>query len=890
MRDLVLATALLLAGPAAAGEGGFDASKLPVNQWVKLPTNAKSGYMWAQHVYAPSRGQLLHWGAIGSRKVARRNDVAAFDAAKGTWVGDYAPAKKLPDMRGSRGIGVYYRGRGAMLPCGTPAPSYIVNGACWDSKRKQVVYTMRGLMAAYDPEKRTWKDLKAKTVIGDKEHPGGPPVYGVGTGYDPVNDEIVMFPHFGAVNRDMVPVTGRVNGHLGTLRYSFKGNTWRRVGYTFGSEDVKRARKDLLVAMALLSHGGDLAYGLKRRGDFCKPAAATGALARAVVALGKLKLPGGRGEELLTAAADEGKKATAAAKDARWNQAVTAAGRALWKLDLVLEGALRVEPPARCAAPMIYDPKQEAIVMHGGFDGLVRTDLRRMGRGPTPPGLGDTWLYDVKTRQWRELVTKGRPPDPGRFTNVFRDPVSGMLLKVVRCGAYDKKKFVTVYGLDLEKAQWFELHRQEWKSRPGSWWGAGLDEKAGLLALTQVDVYDWPQCIKGQETHVLRLDVASMARKPLADPAAAPPVKYHAAPPDDPAWLAKLKGLPANKWVHVRPKRDADTRDWGNAACDAVRGHLYYFGGGHSTYQVNDVAIFSPAAGKWAFAAGDTNDWVPPVGWGGSCMGLRGGSNAHHMRNSYVAVDGRMYKSAGASSRRWGAESAKLPGKRYCHFYDLDRGGVWRQMEVKVERGQGVPGTWGSTHMATPDGRVIGFGGTLEPYDGRFFASELYFNSLDIYTNELTIRKVSTPHPGFVYEVRPFCFMPDKGKKGQVFFYEYVGKRAKTPRAGTWVYDIESNKFTKLSPKRQPSGNPGTVVHIAGQNAVFAIINRKDQWVYSFEKNDWAQLPLESDAKIGFAGPYTQLVYSAKYGVLINTGNASRGVAVMRPDVSKAKW
>ena len=52
----------------------------------------------------------------------------------------------------------------------------------------------------------------------------------------------------------------------------------------------------------------------------------------------------------------------------------------------------------------------------------------------------------------------------------------------------------------------------------------------------------------------------------------------------------------------------------------------------------------------------------------------------------------------------------------------------------------------------------------------------------------------------------------------------------------------------------------------------------------------WAPLPLKSDGPIGFASPYAQVVYAAKHGVLVNTGNASCGTSVMRPDLSKVKW
>jgi hypothetical protein len=82
-----------------------------------------------------------------------------------------------------------------------------------------------------------------------------------------------------------------------------------------------------------------------------------------------------------------------------------------------------------------------------------------------------------------------------------------------------------------------------------------------------------------------------------------------------------------------------------------------------------------------------------------------------------------------------------------------------------------------------------------------------------------------------------------------------------------------------------------TVEYIDGQNAVFAAVGANEQWGYSFKENSWAPLPMDGDdSKMGFAGPYAQTVYSAKYGVLVNLGAASRGTALMRPDFSRVKW
>ena len=130
-------------------------------------------------------------------------------------------------------------------------------------------------------------------------------------------------------------------------------------------------------------------------------------------------------------------------------------------------------------------------------------------------------------------------------------------------------------------------------------------------------------------------------------------------------------------------------------------------------------------------------------------------------------------------------------------------------------------------------------------------------------------------------ECRPFCFAADRD---QIFFYEYDKKHR---RQTTWVYDVKTNRFIDLEPDVQPDGVPAVAEYVDGQGAVFAVIDRKTQWVYSFKHNTWAPLPLTGDRPNFQAGPYGQVVYVAKYGVLVCVSGRT---AVMRPDVSKLNW
>jgi hypothetical protein len=482
-----------------------------------------------------------------------------------------------------------------------------------------------------------------------------------------------------------------------------------------------------------------------------------------------------------------------------------------------------------------------------------------------PPGRNDTWLYDLKSRAWRELACARRPP-PQRQSRLVFDTHSGLALLVTH---QPQQKTLALWSLDVATAAWSLRHEQSWETPLRDWTGLVLAAHDRLLVLEN-----------GAETLVFQLDLAKLPGAPAPLWKAPPEEQPQVIPSDDPEWVAKLRRLPAHRWIHPRPPREADTRDWGTAAVDARRGLVFYFGGGHSTYQVNDVAIYAVGANRWMHAAGDHNDWVPPVRWDGISMGMQGGPPAGHQRNSYVVLDGRLFLTASFHSRRWDAEIARQPGTRTAWFYDLDRGGVWRQMPIaEINLGEGVPGTFGRAHFADPGGRVLGFAGQLEPYDGRFFANEAYFSLFDVARNRLEVRKIPPPLPGWVGEGRPFCFCADKN---EVFFYEFREPASQR----TWCYEVATNRFRDLKPTRQPPAGPRTVVYLPDQNAVLGILADGTQWAYSFEANTWTPLPLDSDEPMGFAQPYAQTVYVEKYGVLVNLGHASQGVAVMRPDLA----
>lgn len=886
---------------ATAAELAEPIERAEPNRWVKLPVKRQiRGYEYAQPVYVPDRQQLLHWGVV--RNIYRvpkgnRNDVLAFDAAAGDWTSDYP---STPDLAAivtihNSGRGAYYKGRAAMLD-GIPTPSAVMFGGCWDSQRKQLVYTMPGLMAAYDPATKEWHDLDAKTVLNGKTFPGGPPLYAVGTAYDPVNDEIVLFPHFSGQgdpkNLDRLEATGQVSSHLGTLRFSYRDRTWRRVSDTFGTPKVQAARKQVLGWMGTLSDALDAVYVLRHQNNDQQSAAVLAAAKQLAGETAQAQLPP-QAKQPMSRVQPPLQTFQQQAAAQNWQAAMEAGAEALRHLERVREEDLRVEPPGRCAAPLAYHPGQQALVLFGGHSGLVRSDIEpSVHLGGQPSGLNDTWLYDLKTRQWRELATPQRPPET-RIPHLFYDPASEQMLLVTFQRSDERAKrppISTVWTLDLEKEAWHKRAELPLPAEPAvestyasrtSVANVGFDPHQRLLVWFQNHRQD--KTIT-QQTCVMRVNLDALPRELAPQWQPDPPIVPQTLPEENPEWIDRLKQLPANTWVATEPEpREASRRDWGNIALDPLHGHIYYFGGGHSTYQVNDVSIYAVGANRWVFAAGDHDDFIPPVGWGGLTMGFRGGTHASHQRNEYQAVDRRMYTSIGGD-----AYNDKRAGTTW--FYDVDRGGVWRMKPVaKLELEGDLEQPLGQPHMSDTQGRIHSLNLVPEHRYSRR-VKEFSYTVYDAYANRLTVKKIPQPWPMRMGESRRFCLLPDRK---QIFYYEWKKGNNEGPEAhSTWLYDIQANRFVDQKPKRlPPAGRIHVATYLQGHEAVLAVIRNEqskesEPWVYSLEHHNWAPLPTAGE-KIRYVGPYGQLVYVAKFGVVVSVRKPN---AVLRPDLRQIDW
>jgi len=132
----------------------------------------------------------------------------------------------------------------------------------------------------------------------------------------------------------------------------------------------------------------------------------------------------------------------------------------MWAFDEVLDKPLRVEPPPRCGTPLVYDPRNQVVVMFGGHSGIVRHDLRKPGQGDGGPGrLNDTWLYDCRAKQWRDVSKSHRPP-PTLWPKLAYDPASGLVLLITwdaKPGDDRAARTATLWGFDAATTEWQQL-------------------------------------------------------------------------------------------------------------------------------------------------------------------------------------------------------------------------------------------------------------------------------------------------------------------------------------------------------------------------------------------------------------------------------------------------
>lgn len=208
--------------------------------------------------------------------------------------------------------------------------------------------------------------------------------------------------------------------------------------------------------------------------------------------------------------------------------------------------ALDAEPSPRALSPIAYDAKTGLFTLFGGdhLDYLTN----------------DTWVFDMAKRKWMQRHPSSAPAP--RANHQLKATGDG---KVTLTGGYTYSSSTDYCG-----GQYKDVADGEWvyDIAANTWTGSGKAE---------------PPASRTYRTGPYHPDF--FLREPKPDPTEV---------------AARLKDMPANKWVPLKPPHIPRLdRCWGTAVLDPSRDIILVWSGGHSSHCGTDVLHYHLSTNRW---------------------------------------------------------------------------------------------------------------------------------------------------------------------------------------------------------------------------------------------------------------------------------------------------
>ena len=251
------------------------------------------------------------------------------------------------------------------------------------------------------------------------------------------------------------------------------------------------------------------------------------------------------------------------------------------------------EPPPRMSTRLVTDTKNKVMVMFGG-DAQSRY-------------LADTWIYDTRTRRWRQSKAAGGPPARAGHFTVY-DPGTGW---VIVGGGYNRRDLRDMWAYNAAVDRWMKLKGEA----PAGWHiAADIAPEESLIVLTAASKRpgDTKSC---NEIYPVRTTYAfKISREGLVNESVKPvphgpmlkrdPAEVLAGAKADPerrrVQLDRTRRMPLNQWVHFdNPGRAAPLRTWGSCSFDTDQSRIIYWGGGHCGYGGSDYDFYDVEENTW---------------------------------------------------------------------------------------------------------------------------------------------------------------------------------------------------------------------------------------------------------------------------------------------------
>ena len=608
----------LTLGGLAGGQQAPPAAKAtlkdaPANTWVKVAEEASGGRVWPLFYFDPKVGRFILSG--GGHEGPVHFDTESFDLATGQWTNlypkdapyknesgptdapsvdfrekEYLKADKYGVQRLFRHLNPYGRDPGIYYQYAYAPPT------------GKIFAYFQDKTLTFDPATRQWDDTKAPTFSRSAAAPNGdfPLVYGA-LAYDPVNQEIVSSGG----------VSDWENGTPGTVVFRAADNQWKPV--PSGSDELRKVASECRLSpgvAAFVNTCRNRFYGAESETESkVDLQEKLQGLQKSVTAV-QQAIAGAKVRDAEQAAVKVAAAEIAAliadlkALDGKFGKVdadvLVQAAALLGRAERIAR-TLTPEPCPRAVAPLAVDPVAGKIVVFGGcrFDGF----------------LGDTWVYDCKTRTWEQRFPAVSPAPRGGHTLAYL-PKSGKIV------LYGGTPFTNPYNVphgnprpprdlwtyDIAANTW-KLIAAETKDAPQD--GVAAVDANDTLVLVSTDTRNRAKRV----TWAMKIDAAT-ADAGSAKAGAAPgaylqsfttPTDFdRVAKPDAPAVAKLIADAPANQWTLLpRAPRKPNAHPWGTTPYDAKRHQLLAWGGGHSAWHFNDVAHYSLRTALWSTGYAD---------------------------------------------------------------------------------------------------------------------------------------------------------------------------------------------------------------------------------------------------------------------------------------------
>jgi len=540
----------------------------------------------------------------------------------------------------------------------------------------------------------------------------------------------------------------------------------------------------------------------------------------------------------------------------------------------------RVQPPPRMNTRLVTDSRNEVLVLFGG-DGQSHYHA-------------DTWLFDLKRREWRQSKAPGGPEARAGHFTVY-DPETGW---VIIGGGYNRRDLTDMWAYDAREDRWRRLAA---KVPVGFYLSADIapEKRLIVLATSARKPQDRMTCnilFPVRTTYTYRIDAKSImlsadASAQAAMPKREPQTQAHGQAVD-------LVRLPQDRWVLLEGSgRNAPARTWGSATFDGDREQILYWGGGHCGYGGSDVDMYDVAANTWrsSDAAPEYPErlWNHGVREAGVTFGGRPWMEHGRRIYAYDRVSRKMivvrrlrlttgYESLAVRNAPSGSETAPdalvRPPSSYVKFVTWTFDPATSKWQFK---GAAPPGV--DTLVSTPHGVVglnVDWPSKLNDagYQRVWSSSSLHRDaSVYLYRAEQheweRLDRAGSDGPQNLYELTSLAY---DSRRDQVILHG-GGLR----RDELWTFDMRSHTWRNTKPTTS-SGPPACsreAVYIPERDAFVTLGD--GLWIWKPAENAWRTVNIPADKSLTNAGQNRAMVYDPKHGVifLLIGGTGDDGIA-----------